>query len=83
MEKVRIGKKYYLFSDKEYDKIVQDYLLAHPDKSILDSSQDIITYFLDNYIDILNDMFIEADEDTNVKELLKGLKSYLYYINKK
>ena len=79
MDKLLINNEYYLFSNKEYDKIFNDILNA-TNYNLKDNLEDIVGYFADNIIFILNDMFIPVDEDNDFSEIINGFRNYLNYL---
>lgn len=80
MDKILIGNKYYLFQDKEYDKIFNDIIISQ-NYTLKDNKENIISYFENNIVDILNDMLIPINEETDVEEIVKGFKDYLNYLD--
>lgn len=79
MDKLLINNEYYLFSDNEYDKIFNDILNA-TSYNLKDNLEDIVGYFADNIVFILNDMLIPIDEDTDCSEIINGFRNYLNYL---
>lgn len=79
MDKILINNEYYLFSDKEYDKIFNDILNA-TNYNLKDNLEDMVGYFADNIVFILNDMFIPIDEDNDCSEIINGFRNYLNYL---
>ena len=79
MDKLLINNEYYLFSDKEYDKIFNDILNA-TSYNLKDNLEDMVGYFADNIVFILNDMFVPVDEDTDCFEIINGFRNYLNYL---
>lgn len=79
MDKLLINNEYYLFSDKEYDKIFNDILNA-TNYNLKDNLEDMVGYFADNIVFILNDMFVPIDEDNDCSEIINGFRNYLNYL---
>ena len=79
MDKLLINNEYYLFSDKEYDKIFNNILNA-TSYNLKDNLEDMVGYFVDNIVFILNDMFVPIDEDTDCSEIINGFRNYLNYL---
>lgn len=79
MDKLLINNEYYLFSDKEYDKIFND-ILNTTSYNLKDNLEDIVGYFADNIVFILNDMFVPVDEDNDCSEIINGFRNYLNYL---
>lgn len=79
MDKLLINNEYYLFSDKEYDKIFND-ILSTTSYNLKDNLEDMVGYFADNIVFILNDMFVPIDEDTDCSEIINGFRNYLNYL---
>lgn len=79
MDKLLINNEYYLFSDKEYDNIFNDILNA-TSYNLKDNLEDMVGYFVDNIVFILNDMFVPVDEDNDCSEIINGFKNYLNYL---
>lgn len=79
MDKLLINNEYYLFSDKEYDKIFNDILNA-TNYNLKDNLEDMVGYFADNIVFILNDMFVPVDEDNDCSEIINGFRNYLNYL---
>lgn len=79
MDKLLINNEYYLFSNKEYDKIFND-ILNETSYNLKDNFEDIVGYFADNIVFILNDMFVPVDEDNDFSEIINGFRNYLNYL---
>ena len=79
MDKLLVNNEYYLFSDKEYDKIFND-ILSVTSYNLKDNLEDMIGYFADNIVFILNDMFVPVNEDTDCSEIINGFRNYLNYL---
>lgn len=82
MEKILVKEEYYTFDDNLYDKIIQDYLIDNPENDIYKNFNDIITYVIDNEIEILNQLFIPVDENCDFSEFENGFCEYLKFISK-
>lgn len=79
MDKLLINNEYYLFSNNEYDKIFNDILNA-TSYNLKDNLEDMVGYFADNIVFILNDMFVPVDEDNDCSEIINGFRNYLNYL---
>lgn len=79
MDKLLINNEYYLFSNKEYDKIFND-ILNTTSYNLKDNLEDMVGYFADNIVFILNDMFVPVDEDNDCSEIINGFRNYLNYL---
>lgn len=80
MNKILVGNEYYLFQDKEYDKIFNDIIISQ-NYTLKNNKENIISYFENNIVDILNDMLIPINEETNVEEIVRSFKDYLDYLD--